>query len=607
MSSQDNDNASCFSALDRAVETKQLTESAAGHIRSWLQESRYASYRKQVVEHVEQGDWKTLDDVFWTIIPFGTGGRRGRMYPIGCNAINDRTIGESAQGLANYINGMHLNSEKSCAIAYDTRINSRHFAELCAGIMVANGFKVFFLDDYRSTPELSFLVRYKNCTAGIMVTASHNPPSDNAVKVYWSTGGQLVPPHDQQVIAEVQRVDQIHCDPFNDSISQGKIEICTDEVDAALLREHVHQSLSEIRNVNIIYSPLHGVGEKNVCDLLKAVGFDQVEVFGPHRERDGNFPNVPGHVSNPENPAVFDTMIDRAQSIGADLVLATDPDCDRLGVAAPLTTDTVGPWATLSGNQIGALLTDYVLQQRQTAGNLTGDHYIVKTLVTTELTARIAESYGVQVRGNLHVGFKWIGLEMDQSGPDLFVFGTEESHGYLVGQYARDKDGAVACLLMSELAAVLKKKGLSLHQHLDQLSIKHGYHAEQLINIQMTGSDGMRRMQALLDSIRQTPPSKIGGIEVAALRDYKSLQSKNSDGTSTALVAPAANMLILDLVEPGNYIAVRPSGTEPKVKLYMFACTQVADMESLTQAKQDMAKRLEGFGKSLQALADSIQ
>jgi phosphomannomutase len=607
MSSKDTDNSSCFAELERAVETQQLTESAAAHIRTWLQEPRYASYRDQVVEHISKGDWKTLDDVFWTIIPFGTGGRRGRMYPIGCNAINDRTIGESAQGLANYINGLGSDEAKSCAIAYDTRINSRHFAEWCAGIMVANGFKVYFLDDYRSTPELSFLVRYKQCTAGIMVTASHNPPSDNAVKVYWSTGGQLVPPHDQQVIEQVQQVDQILCAPFEKAVSEGNIEICTSEVDEALLREHVKQSLTQERNVKIIYSPLHGVGEKNVCDLLHAVGFEQVEVFGPHRERDGNFPNVPGHVSNPENPAVFDTMIERARAIGADLILATDPDCDRLGVAAPLTTDLTGPWGTLSGNQIGALLTDYVLQQRQALGTLTSDHYVVKTLVTTELTARIAESYGVGIRGNLHVGFKWIGLEMDQSGPDLFVFGTEESHGYLVGQYARDKDGAVACLLMSELAAVVKKQGLSLHQHLDQLSIKHGYHAEQLINIQMTGSDGMRRMQALLDSIRQTTPTEIGGIGVAALRDYKSLQIQKADGTSIPLDAPAANMLILDLEEPGNYIAVRPSGTEPKVKLYMFACTKVDDLESLAQAKLAMSDRLQEFGASLQSLADSIQ
>ncbi|MEC8506861.1 MAG: phospho-sugar mutase, partial [Planctomycetota bacterium] len=351
--------------MSHAVESGQLTEAAAANIKIWLEEPRYHSYREQVIEHLHRGDWKTLDDVFWTIIPFGTGGRRGRMYPIGCNAINDRTIGESAQGLANYINELEPSSPKACAIAYDTRINSRHFAELCAGIMVANGFKVYFLDDYRSTPELSFMVRYKQCTAGIMVTASHNPPSDNAVKVYWSTGGQLVPPHDRLVIERVQQVDQIQQAPFEASVKNGDIEICTAEIDAALLEEHVKQSLTEARAVKIIYSPLHGVGEKNVVDLLHAVGFQEVEVFGPHRERNGQFPNVPGHVSNPENPAVFDAMIERGQATQADLALATDPDCDRLGVAAPIQPETSGPWATLSGNQIGALLTDYVLKQRK--------------------------------------------------------------------------------------------------------------------------------------------------------------------------------------------------------------------------------------------------
>ena len=607
MSNETPDNSSWFTQLSHAVESGHLTETAAKNIKIWLEEPRYHSYREQVIEHLQRGDWKTLDDVFWTIIPFGTGGRRGRMYPIGCNAINDRTIGESAQGLANYINELEPSSPKACAIAYDTRINSRHFAELCAGIMVANGFKVYFLDDYRSTPELSFMVRYKQCTAGIMVTASHNPPSDNAVKVYWSTGGQLVPPHDSLVIERVQQVDQIQQVPFDASVESGDIEICTAEIDAALLDEHVKQSLTDARTVKIIYSPLHGVGEKNVCDLLNAVGFQEVEVFGPHRERNGQFPNVPGHVSNPENPAVFDAMIERGQTTQADLALATDPDCDRLGVAAPITPETSGPWATLSGNQIGALLTDYVLKQRQSRDALSADDYVIKTLVTTELTSRIAESYGVQVRGNLHVGFKWIGLEMDQSGPDHFLFGTEESHGYLVGHYARDKDGAVACLLMSELAAELKQAGSTVHQHLDRLYIQHGYHGEKLINVQMTGSDGMRRMQALLDAIRESPPKTIAGVPVVSLRDYKTLMVHGMDGSSQPLDAPPANMLILDLAEAGNYIAVRPSGTEPKVKLYMFTRQEVADENALSKAKAAMAVRLDEFGKELQALADSIE
>ena len=311
------------------------------NIRTWLTEPRYAEYAPQVAEHLAAGKWKELDDVFWTIIPFGTGGRRGKMYPIGSNAINDRTIGESAQGLADYVKQRRAAaSTLSCAIAYDTRHRSRHFAELCAEIMVATGFKVYFLDGYRSTPELSFAVRYKHCSCGIMVTASHNPPSDNAVKVYWSTGGQLLPPHDKGVI---DRVMIVHDDPPH-AVRRGPGQrarscICQEEVDAAYHRGRARRRrFPGPRDLKIIYSPLHGVGASAVLPALAADGFTDVEVFGPHAEPDGDFPNVPGHVSNPENPAVFDAIIARAKQIGADLILATDPDCDRIGLAAPLTT-----------------------------------------------------------------------------------------------------------------------------------------------------------------------------------------------------------------------------------------------------------------------------
>ncbi len=321
-----------LAAVQQAVDHEKLTESAAKNIAAWLTEDRYAGYRVQVIEHIRDSQWQALDNAFWTIIPFGTGGRRGRMYPIGSNAINDRTIGESAQGLADYVvefsNGK---SDRSCAIAYDTRHQSRHFAELCAGIMVAAGFKVYFLDDYRATPQLSYAVRHKNCDCGIMVTASHNPPSDNAVKVYWSSGAQVLPPHDKAIIERVMNCQEIKVTDFAEALKDGRVEIITAEIDQAFADEAAACAFEGPRDANILYTPLHGVGTAAVLPLLQRDGFTNVEVYGPHSEPSGDFPNVPGHVSNPENKVVFDAPIEHAKQTGADLILATDPDCDRIG------------------------------------------------------------------------------------------------------------------------------------------------------------------------------------------------------------------------------------------------------------------------------------
>jgi len=591
--------------LDAAANQDKLTDAAVANIRTWLTEPRYAEYASQVAAHIMGKKWQELDDAFWTVIPFGTGGRRGRMYPIGCNAINDRTIGESAQGLANYIKQTHDGSSPlSCAIAYDTRHNSRHFAELCASIMAASGFKVYFLDDYRATPEMSFLVRFKHCSCGIMVTASHNPPSDNAVKVYGANGGQLVPPHDKNVIEQVEAVEEIHRIPFGKALADGRVELCKDEVDKAFVNEVTAQAFDGPRDVKIIFSPLHGVGESAVAPVLKSAGYEDVEIFDLHREPSGDFPNVPEHVSNPENPAVFDAIIERAKVVEADLVLATDPDCDRMGAAAPHTLDSRSRWSTFTGNQLGVLLADYVLEMRR--GQLTPAHYVVKTLVTSEMIRRIADSYGVRTEGNLQVGFKWIGDLMDKLGPDNFVLGTEESHGYLVGKYARDKDGAVACLLLSQLAAKLKAEGMSLHEKLDALYWQHGYHVEQLMNIRMEGSDGMQRMLRLMAQLRDQPPKSLGGIEVSAIRDYLASKTIRPNGDVQPLDGPVGNMVILDLAEEGNYIAVRPSGTEPKAKFYMFAYTPAEQLADLDLTRGQMKERVAGFESDLRAFADRV-
>jgi phosphoglucomutase/phosphomannomutase len=605
-SSAESDVPSAVAEVVRAGSAGLLTSGAVENIQRWLTEPRYDQYAAQVARLVHQQRWKELDDAFWTVIPFGTGGRRGRMYPVGCNAINERTIGESAQGLADYVKQHGDAAELSCAIAYDTRHRSIEFARLCAEIMVAAGFRVYYLDQHRSTPELSFLVRYKKSSCGIMVTASHNPPSDNAVKVYWSTGGQVLPPHDRGVIERVMQVDRITRDDFDTAVSEQRIVLCRDEVDRAYIDQVTRQGYPGPRELHILYSPLHGVGATAVCPALAGDGFANVEIFGPHAEPSGDFPNVPHHVANPENSEVFTSIIQRAQRTQADLILATDPDCDRLGCAAPMSADRSGPWRTFTGNQIAVLLADYVLDRRRQLRQLSPKHYLVKTLVTTEMLRRIGDAYGVRTIGDLLVGFKYIGGTMDTEGPEDFVLGAEESHGYLVGSYARDKDAAVAAMLLSELAAQCRAQGKTLHTKLEALYWQHGYHAERLVNLTMTGSQGMARMQALMERFRVAPPAMLAGMPVAQTRDYGSLVTIRPGGERGSLAGPQGDLVMLDLAEAGNYIAVRPSGTEPKVKFYMFTYVPAEQLADLQLAADAMERRLDLLAAELQQIADQV-
>ncbi len=658
---------SALPKLDAAVAAKQITPEAAASIRRWLTEPRYADYAPEVARQIEAGLWKELDDAFWTVIPFGTGGRRGKMYPVGSNTINDRTIGESAQGVADYVAEFARTSgllkkgtgtsrecktaeenirelgasplfqqvagggELRCAVAYDTRHQSRHFAELCSEIMAAAGFKIFFLDGFRSTPELSFTVRHFKCHCGLMITASHNPPSDNAVKVYWATGGQVLPPHDAGIIARVMTVGEIHRMPFAECLTSGRVEYCQAEADRAYIAAVHSQAIAGPRELRVVYSPLHGVGCSGVLPALAADGFTDVEVFGPHADANGDFPNVPGHVANPENPAVFDAIIARGQEIGADLVMATDPDADRLGCAAPVAwaaekggqahfahrasqnepvPEDPQTWRTLSGNQIAALLVDFVLDARRRAGTLSPDHYIVKTLVTTEMVRRIADYYGVRTVGNLQVGFKFIGQAIDREGPERFVIGVEESHGYLVGDHVRDKDAIVSAMLLAELAAGLKARRQTLHQQLDALYWQFGYHAEQQMSITLPGSQGMRQIQALMAMFRGDPPRHIGGFGVLEARDYQSLTVRSPGREAKPLEGPRGDMVMIDLAsrdgEPGDYLAVRPSGTEPKIKFYLFAYEPPEQIADLERTKAEVADRLQTMQAALAELAKSI-
>ena len=602
--------------LEAAATAGKLSASAAANIRTWLTQPYLQDYAPQVVEHIAAGKWAELEEAFWTTIPFGTGGRRGRMYPIGCNAINDRTIGETAQGLADYVKqcaktqaanaGTPRDSHRlfSCAIAYDTRHRSRQFAELCAEIMAAAGFTVFFLDGYRSTPELSFTVRYKQCDCGIIITASHNPPSDNAVKAYGPSGGQYIPPDDTASVAMMERVTSIERMPFAEALAAGKVVYCQEEVDAAFIRAVLAQNVTGPRNLRILFSPLHGVGASAVFPVLTEAGFRDVEIFGPHATPDGDFPNVPKHVANPENPAVFDTMIEHAKQTGAELILATDPDCDRLGCAVRRSLAADAPWTTLTGNQLGSLLADFLLANRRAAGTLSPANFVVKTLVTTELIRQVADSYGVQTAGNLNVGFKLIGAEMDARGPKDFVFGAEESYGFLAGDHVRDKDAAVASMLTAEMAARLKAEGKTLCQRLDELFRQYGCHSEGQLNVQMPGEKGIDDMRSLMARVRSAPPEVLGGLRVARSRDYLDRVEKPfPSGIVSPLDAPKGDMVILDLEAAGNYLAVRPSGTEPKVKIYLFAYDPPAAAADLEATKAAQTARLKAIGDDFRKYA----
>ena len=421
-----------------------------------------------------------------------------------------------------------------------------------------------------------------------------------------------MPPHDKGIIDRVMNCGEIVRADFDQAVADGKIVFCEEEVDKAFIEAVVAQSTPGPRDLKVLYSPLHGVGATAVVPALDGAGFKDVEVFGPHSEPSGDFPNVPGHVSNPERPVVFDAMIEQAKADGHDLCVATDPDCDRIGLAAPVTyspspagggarggvpvsaqddprvpNDQPSPnpslqgrgdsqWKTLTGNQICALLSDYALEHYK--GQLTPEHFVMcKRWLQRSSSAGSPRPRAPSASASLLVGFKWIAEAIDEYGPEKFVFGSEESHGYMTGTYARDKDGAVAAMLACELAAKLKADGQTLHQKLESLFWQHGAHAERLVNVQMPGSEGMARMQEVMAAFRSAPPESIGGMPVTQRRDYLEQKTTKADGSTEPIARPHGNLIILDMAtsdgEEGNYVACRPSGTEPKIKFYMFTYT----------------------------------
>ena len=606
-------------AIAAARAANVITEHSAVTMRDWLVEPRYAEFAGELATRIDAGAWRELDDVFWTVIPFGTGGRRGTMHPVGSNAINDRTIGESAQGLADYVRSVLPAGETpTCAIAHDTRHRSEHFARLCTEVLLAAGFEVFFLRGFRSTPELSFAVRYTGSTCGIMVTASHNPPTDNAVKVYWQGGVQVLPPHDKGIIDRVMRVGTVHREDFDAGVTAGRVRFVEDEVDAAFVAAVLAQSAPGPRDVSILYSPLHGVGASAVVPVLRGAGFGRLRLYAPHEEPSGDFPNVPGHVANPENPAVLGGPIAEARERGDDLVLASDPDCDRLGAAAPESLAPGAAWRTLTGNQLCGLLCGQAIAGREARGEARPGDYVVTTLVTSGLVRRLAESRGLEVDDTQLVGFKWICSAVDRHGPEHFVFGTEESHGYLAGTHVRDKDAAVAALLMAELTARLKAEGRTPHEELDALYCRHGCHQERQVNVMLPGASGMDRMKEIMAALRATPPAACGGLDVVRTRDQASLSTWTPGGRPEPYPGVPGDLVIFDLAglpdagarlsdgrfpPLGNAVAVRPSGTEPKIKFYLFAVAPPCSAAELPGVKGELTARLDAMERAMRALA----
>ncbi len=591
--------------LERAVSESKLSAPAAANIRRWLTEPPFARYRDRLVQDIQAGRWQVLDDAFYAVLEFGTGGRRGKMYPVGTNVLNERTIAESARGLADYVtNCKGADSPRSCVIARDTRHNSPEFAALCAGVLAAAGFKVYLFPEPRSTPLLSHAVRVLKCDAGIMITASHNAPSDNGFKCYAATGGQVIPPDDEGIIACVKEASdrEIPEIPLDEGISRGLIVLVGPEIDESYLNAVVSESVSIDRDISIVYTPMHGVGETSVAAALTRAGFSRLNILASQRSPDGDFPNVPGHVSNPEIPKTLEAAITEAKATGAELVLASDPDADRIGVGFPISGDPNGDWTTLDGNQIGILLTAFVIKETEAREKLRNDHYVVTTLVSSLMARALCEREHVRIEDDLLVGFKWIGQRIDEMGHAGFLFGFEESHGYLKGTHVRDKDAAVAALLFAELAATVKARKQTILEYLDDLYIDVGHHGERLINKVIEGRRGVEQMKELMAAFRANPPKTVGGLKIVDVYDYREheIRSVNGQGGTRPLPEPSGDLLIFHTEAKGTRFAARPSGTEPKIKFYLFARTPVDGPDHLAEAKAKTKDRLDRMGSDIE-------
>ncbi len=514
-------------------------------------------------------------------LSFGTAGLRGTMKT-GMNAMNRHTVAHATQGLACLI--LHEGrAADGVAIAYDSRNNSESFAKTAACVLAANGVKSYLFDALRPTPELSFALRELGCVAGINITASHNPKEYNGYKAYWEDGAQLPPEHADTVSAEIAKLDifkDIKTTDFDAAVKGGLIQIIGEEIDEKYLAAVQAQAVNPnavkavADDLKIVYTPLHGAGYKMVPEIMKRIGLKHLYTVDEQMVIDGNFPTV--KKPNPEYSDVFNLGIEIANKVGSDLVVATDPDADRVGV---MTRTPDGSFTTITGNQMGALLVDYIITAYKETNTMPFNPYVVKTIVTSELTAKICEANGVKIH-NVLTGFKFIGeviKNYEKTKDGSFLFGFEESYGYLPGTYARDKDAVGATMLIAEMAADYQTKGMTLYDGLIELYDKYGYFAESTVSVYMPGKDGMQKIADTMQGIRDNMPSEFGGIAIAEKEDYSINTKYLADGTTTEIGDFAAsNVLRFRLADGKTFIAIRPSGTEPKIKLYF--CTAADSM-----------------------------
>lgn len=545
-----------------------------------------------------ENDANEIKERFYKNLEFGTAGLRG-IIGAGSNRMNSYVVGQATQGLANQLIKTNPDADEiSVAIAYDSRIKSDEFAKVSAAILAANGIKVYLFEELKPVPELSFTVRYKKTTAGIVITASHNPAKYNGYKVYGADGAQLNPELAAIVLDEIGKTDMFKdvktCD-FDKAVADGKIVMIGDDVEDAYLDCVAAQSINSdlIRekgdSLTFVYTPFHGSGNKPVRKILKRMGFDNVVVVKEQELPDGRFPTVKS--PNPENKEGFTLAIEYAKKCGADLIIGTDPDADRVGI---IVKNKDGEYNTYTGNQVGAMLSEYILSNLKARGELADDAYVVKTIVTTNLTKAICDNYGVEMKEVL-TGFKFIGekiKESEETGKGTYIFGFEESYGYLKGTYARDKDAVVATMLIAEMTLWCKENGSSLAEFMDSIYAKYGRYIEYVESVVMEGIDGSEKIAAIMDKLRTDTPTSIGGKAVTAVRDYEtSVRTEIKSGAKEEILLPKSNVIYLEL-EDGNNFVVRPSGTEPKIKLYCLlrGKDSAAAEDLLAKVKDDIKK-----------------
>jgi len=569
---------------------KSLDSNTKERIDLWLEGNYDDETKAKIRQKLEQEKVEELTDAFYKDLEFGTGGIRGIMG-VGSNRINKYTVGQATQGLSNYLKKAYPAEDIKVVIAYDCRNNSDVLSQVIANVFSANGIHVYLFDGLRPTPELSFAIRELECQAGVMLTASHNPKEYHGYKAYGPDGGQLVSPQDKMVIEEVQRIESI--DDVNFEGNSNLIESIGKEIDDRYLDAIAGLSVSpeaiaRQKDLKIVFSPIHGTSKVLGPPALKRFGFENVHPVEEQMVTDGNFPTV--EYPNPEEKEALNMALDKARKIDAELVMATDPDADRVGIAVKNSEDK---WELLNGNQTGTLIINYMLKAWKENGKLTGSEYIVKTIVTSYLLDRIADHYGVDCYNTL-TGFKYIGeLITKLQGEKQFIAGGEESYGYLIGEHVRDKDAIVSLAIIAEIAAYYKDQGSSLYEALLDIYEKHGLYREKLESVYKKGKKGAEEIQALMKKYREDPPESLGGSKVITIKDYKTQQQKNIlSGKVTGIDLPSSNVLQF-ITEEGSIISVRPSGTEPKIKFYCSVNTTLERKENYEKLAGELDAKMD--------------